>query len=539
MPALHIMAGDRDLTSSHGGLQFSNVDPGGMEVGSFNPEILDGLRPGTPVFIRLGSEVMGHYRLNEPGQHDKGGRPSYTVAALGYGAKLKDNPVRRLYVDRSLSGWGDVGLARKIALATGIRNYFGPTPVTDSDGHPVLRTKLLAPVNASSVCEAIYDAQGLAVGIIYYGVTANGGAINAADVQWNWQLGTSSNDSLAAITSTGDLQPIGTVASGYHTAAAGYPFAWLQHSYGLAIGGNSEYDLDWTLAVYGTHGLTLRPVPWPDPSTFSLFAAPSGFYTSDIVGDAVASQGFDLLITQAADLIVEHSVYFQPTTREQIIDDMAKLAGGWHWGVWEPRDMFSTTPSFRYQPPPDEASCVTSRRECDEFEAPKVRLDQLYDTAVVSYKDPAGTSGYVTVTAANPLLVEAAIGSRTLPLDMGSGSAASARAFGTFALALAGKSARSGGWAILPDTVMLPGGGRKPACLLKSGRDRIRINDLPDSGSITAGDTRRYDTFLVRRVEVTVDEHGVPRTRVEFDGGADLLEVLQARLANAQVLAGA
>ena len=169
---------------------------------------------------------------------------------------------------------------------------------------------------------------------------------------------------------------------------------------------------------------------------------------------------------------------------------------------------------------------------------PRCAWTSFYNRARVAYQDPSGKSGFVTVDSPNPLLDEAGITTRTLALQLGAGGSGAASAFGQFALDLASKSARGGGWAILPDTVMLPGGGRMDACLLRAGRDRIRINDLPDAGPLTAGDTRRYDTFLVRRVEPTIDENGVPRTRIEFDGGADLLEVLQARLAIAQVLAG-
>ncbi len=120
---------------------------------------------------------------------------------------------------------------------------------------------------------------------------------------------------------------------------------------------------------------------------------------------------------------------------------------------------------------------------------------------------------------------------RTLDLDMGPGDATSAATFGAFALQLALTGARGGGSCTILDAVSLPDGGVKPACLLKAGRDRIRILGLPDSGSLTAED--RQDSFLVRRVEPTV-RNGVPSTRVEFDGGADLLEVLQARLALSQ-----
>lgn len=527
MPAIQVIAGDRDITAQHDGLQLSNVDPGGYEVLQLNPRAIDGLRPGAPIWVRLGSEVMGHYRLNEPGEHDKAGRSDFSIAALGFGAKLKDDPTRRLYVDRSLAQWGALGRTRQIALAAASRQYNAPSVVPDGvTGLPALRTALSGPWTANSTSEAIYDAQGLALGAIYYAWNADGTLVSAADANWNWLVGMSSDDSATALDVTADLQLSGNSGSGYKTSHSGFTYGWLQDLYATAAGGNVEYPLLWRLAVYGDHGLPLRG---PDPG---------GFYTSDIVRDAARDMGFELLIDDATGFIVAHSTYLPPTSREQIIADQAKLAGGWHWGVWEPLSIDNPRPTLRYHAPPDQATCVVSRLDCDEFQAPSVRLDQLYDTAIVGYRDPGGSSGYVTVTIANPLLRETDMGSRTLPLDAGIATAAVASVIGTDTLALALASARGSGWAILPDAVTVPGGGRKPACLLKAGRDRIRISDIPRLSSLVDAATQ-FDTFRISRVEPTIDAHGIPRTRVEFDGGADLMEVLNARLAIAATVAGA
>ncbi|MFP5379563.1 MAG: hypothetical protein ACLGHP_07410, partial [Vicinamibacteria bacterium] len=221
-----------------------------------------------------------------------------------------------------------------------------------------------------------------------------------------------------------------------------------------------------------------------------------------------------------------------PVAHEHVIAEMAKIMG-WHYGTWEPRTVLDDTPRLFFTAPPATPTCIVSRHDLGGFDAPKVRVDRLYDTAKVRWTDPAGTSGVQTVTIANALAARAGVAGRTLGLDMGQGDATTATTYGTFALNLALASARGGGSGTAPSSVALPGGGRKPAALLKSGRDRIRVLDLPDSGSLTATDADRQDSFLVRRVATTV-KGGQATTQIEFDGGADLLEVLNARLALSQ-----
>jgi hypothetical protein len=278
------------------------------------------------------------------------------------------------------------------------------------------------------------------------------------------------------------------------------------------------------LAVRGTHGLTQR-------GSLSATSAP-GYYPSDIFRDALTRSGAGIapgVIEDATGLTIAHLVYPQPTGADQIADQMAKLMA-WHWGVWEPQTVLDDTPTAHFRSPPSDATCVVSRSECLELDPPKVRLDLLYDTAKVSWRDAAGSSGTETVTLANPLLYEAGLTSRALVLDAGTTNQAAARAYGSFALLLSQRTARGGGYCLLGDTVGLPGGGRKPACLLKAGRDRLRITDLPDSGPLHETDSRRTDTFHIRRVETSI-VNGRPQTRVDFDGGADLMEVIAARAA--------
>lgn len=296
---------------------------------------------------------------------------------------------------------------------------------------------------------------------------------------------------------------------------------------------SGQYVAYKALTVYGNHGLTIRG---SEPT--------AGFYPTDIAQHALANYnaltgvqpiGLGPVDTDATSYAVPHAAYLTHVPHEQIVDDMIRKQLGWHWGVWEPAGLHSDTPRLFLTAPPADATAYTSRRDLgDDFDAPRVRLDQLYDTARVAYTDAAGRQQTTTVTVSNPLLSAAGIGSRVLQIDAGRSTAARAAEFGTFALALALAAARGAGSATLPADVQTPT-GRRPAVLLKAGRDRLRITDLPDRGALHEPDQRRYDTFHLRRVESTIDQRGAAKTRAELGTGADLMEVLGARRAADEV----
>jgi hypothetical protein len=146
-------------------------------------------------------------------------------------------------------------------------------------------------------------------------------------------------------------------------------------------------------------------------------------------------------IVDAIDYIAPHVVYRTPTAADVIIDDMAKLMG-WPWGVWEPSTVLGSSPRLDFGPPPTDATAVVTKAECDQLDV-TARLGDLYNTCQVTYTDPAGTGGMVTVTLPSAQLSEAGIATRTLPLNMGVGSAAAATTFGLMALALSQISARA------------------------------------------------------------------------------------------------
>ncbi len=520
MAPLTIIADGRTLDLHT--LTCSNGDPGGYQAASLKAPGADLIAPDTPLRVLLGADTVFHGLVNEPGSATRDTRADDELAAVGYGARLKDNPFSLIYVESRLAEWKEPSAARQLVLVAGGYNpVSGPRVATDaSTGSPALVTAHGSTTGAA-IAEAIYDAgEGNTIRKVYYAWQRSAAINNAADTNWHWSVSADDADTLPSAESTGNLRAAGPGA-GTLALASPQRFAECQVRYDSGIGSaGEEFPLQWTaLCVYGDHGLPLR-------GTASATQG-YGLYPHDIWAHALRRSGAGVAagrVDDASSYLVRQCVYREApaTGAEQIMGDMAKLMG-WHTGVWAPASVFDDTPRADLCAPPPAATCVVYRRDCQDFTAPKVRRDTLYTRAEVRYTDAAGSSGVETVTLPSDLIDS----DRTLQLNMGTGSAASAQAYGRFALLLSRDSARGGGSCTVGDTVQLPGGGRKPAMLLRAGHDRIQIPDLPDSGPITG---QRRDTFLVRRVETTISA-GRALTRIEFDGGADLMEVLQARMA--------
>lgn len=535
-----------DLAGAFEGLVFSNVDPGGYETATLEPHGIDTPRIGGALTIRLGGQVVWSGVVTEPGQAARNGRSNKSVVGSGHGIGLRSSPYREVYIDRDLARWRSPSTMRQSQLRGASYKEFSGQALWDTTrGIPGLQLDIsdgswVAPVLPDA--ELWYDANGIPLGAIYiesYNVSPS----TIVDTDGLWSVITSLASDDGVLTASG---PTGQFDDSADLKDAGgvYPkvvlllpttlnrtFARVRLRYtGTPAGSSANPGYSWLFAsigIYGTHGLAPRGT------------SPGGFYPHDIVLDALARSGGGIAagrIGDSSSFIVPHLVYDAPTSAEQVISDMAQLMG-WSWGVWDSGSMLETTPALDFAPPSPVATAVVDRADCAEFDAPQIIYDRLYNIAEVRYRQPSGAQGIVEVETANELLAEAGVARRVLELDMGLGSAEAARVFGRLALLLAARAARGGGSATVPDTVMAAS-GPMPAALLKAGRDRLRIRDLRESGMLTESDTRRFDTFHVRRVETTLARGGHISTRVEFDGGADLLEVLQARLTMASVMAG-
>jgi hypothetical protein len=447
---------------------------------------------------------------------------------------LKDNPMQMIYVDRDLGKWQGPSRQRQINLAgaPGYANNVAPSVAPDTTtGNPSLKTEITAPWGTNPqkpLCEGWYDAgPGNVIGSLYYAWT-KGPTTDQTDANYSWTANLSTDDILTGQDAGAEQRAAGPGSGTLTATAANRRFAMIQFFYNASVANaaSAQFPLFWQPAVYGNHGLTKRG------------AAPSGFYPSDIVRH-VLSQAKGILtgrIDDATGYIAPHLTYPVPTDMDVIIDDMAKLMG-WTWGVWEPPTIFDSQPRLDFRPPPTDATAVVTKAECDQLDITS-RLGDLYDTAEVTYTDTAGLQGLVTVTLTNPQLYDTGIQGRTLKLDLGLGSSAAATTFGQFALALSQVAARAAGSATLPASVRLPGGGSKPASLLRPGLDRLRIVDLVDGGPLFDLGQVRRDVFRISRVETTVGKDGAPQTVAELDNGTNLLETLQARQSLAASVVG-
>lgn len=526
-PRIQVQVGQKDLTDRCDTLTFSATDTGGYEIATFGLPASDRPKKGDPITMRQGLDVCWWGRAAEISDHSQHDRATRTSGGEGGVALLRDNPMQMVYVDRDLTQWNDPSNTRQIGLLTNNFSLASSTAASDvTSGNPAIVQEIddswVAPY--VPIAESWYDAGvGNLIAAVYYNVIASGPALATTD-QLSFLL-----DANAASpqTSANVYTILGAV--GYFFPAIARRFAALQ-KVAATPGGvqGAQYLTSWqNIAVYGNHGVRGHG---PDPV---------GYYPSDIARH-VLSQASGITpgnIIDAIGYIAPHVTYPTPTGMDQIIDDMATLMG-WPWGVWEPSTILGSQPRLDFGPPPTDATAIVSKAECDELDVTS-RLGDLYSTAEVTFTDAAGIAGMSTVTLPNAQLNEAGIQGRTLILDMGLATPASASVFGLFALALSQVSARAAGQATLPTSVHLPGGGSKPAHLLKPGIDRLRIIDLVDGGPMFDIGTARRDTFRISRTETTVGRDGTPSTRAEIDSGTNLLETLQARLTLSAGVVGA
>jgi hypothetical protein len=533
-PRQQVLIAGRDVTDRCDSLVYSATDNGGYEIATLGLPSTDRPKKGDAITIRQGLEVAWAGRVAEIADHSQHGRATKTTGCEGLRALLRDTLVQMVYVDRDLSRWGGPSTQRQINLQA--NNYQPQSPQASPDAanaKPAIIDTVVGAWAAPVVprCEAWYDAgPGNLIAGLYFDLTLAGiGA--GAFASWVQQLVSCTDDAESngvLLATATPATPTGENAG--RLAVSSTRYVHTNHYFNGSPGGvdGSSYQALWhNMAVFGNSGLSGRG---PDPQ---------GLYPSDIARHALSQcSGISVgNIVDAIGYIAPHVVYRTPTAADVIIDDMAKLMG-WPWGVWEPSTVLGSSPRLDFGPPPTDATAVVTKAECDQLDV-TARLGDLYNTCQVTYTDPAGTGGMVTVTLPSAQLSEAGIATRTLPLNMGVGSAAAATTFGLMALALSQISARAAGQATLPVAVRLPGGGSKPACLLRPGLDRLRIVDLVDGGPLFDRANTRRDVFRISRCETTVGKDGIPSTRVELDSGSNLLETLQARLTLAAGIVGA
>lgn len=529
---LRVTVGGRDLTRLvDDGLTFANADPGGYETATIPiPGDLPEVLVGQDVRIECGLATVWEGRVSEV-QRSLGVRTN--IACEGHGAELKEVAVPMIFVDRDMSAWQPSSVQRKINLVS-----VGQTPIDAStapdatSGAPSLILGIQGDWATPPHAEAWYDAQGQRIGSLYYAWKINPN-VGAGDPNWSWITALSSDDIVSFNDSSGELRAAGpgtgTLTADpsvrFSSAARHFAFVRFQYGAGPAGGAGTEYDLFFTcLAIFGDHGLTKR-------GSASATNA-QGFFAGDIA-TFVEQQSTTIargIIIDQTGYVIPHLSYPLPVPLEQMLADSAKFIGC-HWGVWESLNVVGDTrPRLDFRPYPTAPTAWCSRRDCSSVDLDE-QLARLYDKVIVTYTDPQGRGRYTTAQFLNPLLVAAGYRSgRAIVIDGGVLTAARASDFGYLMLNLLLLQARVAGQATLNGLVRVPS-GQVPAFFLKSGLDRLRITDIPTLDAFGS-----YTDVPIRRVETTVSGEGFS-TAVEFGTGADLIETVQARLAeNAQVL---
>jgi hypothetical protein len=513
-PPLQFILDGRDVTAQLGDqFSFSNADPGGFEMASLTLSRVIQARRGAPLVIRAGLQIvwMGRVSENQP-------TFSTSVQCEGIGARLKDGRMREVYVDRSVSSWGEPPLARAREIAdSGLPQ--GKVQVRQVEGGLVWDVPNETLPNLEDAERWWHIADGLDAAAVAYkgsrtGAFTNFEAPTLYSAQGDTATGVNSqtltlDDTVRTVVLT-EPRPRLFVRT-FVNAGATTPAAGHQQRYTF-------------MAVVGGHGLALRLDGDGLP----------GFSPDDIARDALRrTDGIvEGVFQQAAGFVVPHSVYPDPVPHEQPIDDMAKLVG-FHWGVWEPLSIFDMTPRLDFRAPPTEPTVFCSRADMAGEPDLSERLADLYDTVQVSWTDSGGSKHLTERTASIPELTAAGIDSRVLSIDKGLATEASADLFASYVLGLQRPQSRASGSVVLPGTVGT-GSGRKAAMLLQAGLDRLAITDLSVGGAVLSGPPH----FRVRRVEVTGSRSGVSTT-VSLDAGSNLIEVLVAQLAlKTQIAAG-
>lgn len=528
-----VILDNEDVSTQVENINWSNTDPGGCEAASFSLDRAP--TKGAPVTIVSGTEPVWVGRVDGPDRELNNGKGQVGVSCVGDRAKLTDDVMATIYLDRRLDQWQGIPAARRLELLTSVSNFgINEDSVADrgDNGIAVLRHQIVGAWGAlRPITEAWYDAGPVALidrVLFRSNPTSFAGTsqVNTAtDANWQSAL------ALAVLPGTGVLAGFvntipatATVLSGTASktsvASVRYAFSQLYYNSGLAGGveGRTYYH-PLQLIVVGDHGLTLNGSSIND------------YYISydQIAAHAAKRAGLTVGHLDTAQPNLQ-AVYLEEIPHETIVDEQAKLAGGYHWGVWPRSGSLASGSEFWFTKPPVDATAFVGVEDIDTGNLSE-RMSTAFSKAHVTYTDGAGSVQSTTVTRTSRVLDRQT--DRTLQLDAGLTTLAAAQVFGLDVLTLTDIANRASGSLELPDEVFLPNGGTKPAPLLRAGVDRLRVNGL-SSGPLYRDPG---DTFRISRISCDVQADGSVRTTAEVDSGADLVEVLNARISQAALIA--
>lgn len=519
--------GGYDITDLIDNLSWSSVSPGGDERATFtfrrswfseNPEIAKGAK----VRIEDGLQRLWSGRVEE---RSRGGQASeeINVTCYGPGQALKDNLMNMIYVDRDLSGWTDLPLARRLVILS-VKNVVENGTQESDNATPALFLKLQAGTSNGHV-EAWYDAgEGNTVGSIYYDATSK------STSGCNGELSKATGPSAAPTAVVADFLT-GTDSSQSGTATMGERYALWRFFNSGTVPTNEQNLVVKKLTVFGDHGLTKRGS-----------AGSEGFYDSDIVQHVISQlPGVTARQIDAGSFVIQQAAYKDKVQHEQIINDVSQYENR-DWGTWGSDDIFDITGNAQFDYKLKDTTTrhwTVSREDAEDLDLAD-ELAGLYDTAVVKYTDESGTQRMVSRTATIPELAAAGLSPKTVEISGGQLTQAGAETLGDIALALYGGFAPARGSLTLKGDASHYQRGEIPAHFMRADGSNIQVRDILPSTTALALDSTpdRRTTFPMKRVSVDCSG-AVPSVTVDLDQSNDRLTQLQARTGvTAQVTLG-
>lgn len=503
----------------HSGLTCSNIRRGGFEACNFQAPVVKMIpRKGDDITVWDGLSVVWQGFVDEVGVYHDNGTRGVNVSAVGYGAKLKDNPMSMIFIDRDLSRWTVPSAVRRVAVSSYIPNNAPEMTTSPTTAEPLLRFFIDGPITTQAQCEGMYDAGvGNEIGSVIF--TTSTALVGSSG--WLTQMFSSVNGetSLTAVSSDTDA-----AASSIAEYAVTDGHRFLHYIFRFVGATATDTNRWWylkNLAVVGDHGLTVRGD--------TLVTA--GYRCVDIIDYVLTQTGLDFSVTiEPNSTYISHLVYYSPVEPEQIVDEMAKYLG-WHYGTWE-SGCVSDKPSFEVYAPPTDVTCSVNYNDCGSVDI-NDKLTQLHNRIIATGNDAAGTELISTVDIVHKGIQDGS--TRTLSVNVGLVSSQSELdAQAAFLLALDQDNTRAAGSVgVLPPLL----DDARPSHLLRAGKDRITIRGLPGVGKVLGDYSTRSDSFQISRVSISEAADGSVQTNIEVDTGADLTETLTARLTQADAIA--
>lgn len=316
---------------------------------------------------------------------------SIGVSLAGWMTHASDRKFTEIYVDRDLSSWTEIPLARRVNLLSNNYQPGGPSSTPDENSEASVLTQVtdswVAPFKP--VSEAWYDVgPGLMIGGVAYTMTKRGVMAGVTATPAVITAYIASNQTPTTATSTGNIVVSGNPVSSLLVATIpNGRYAFLQLLWDSTPAGLAGQHLDvyWSkLAVYGRHGLAVHD---------GQPGEPSGVFASDVIKN-IANRWCPKLGTGGvtdSSYVIQHLTFKDPITPFDALQQVNKYHL-FQLAVWEDKTLhwhpFDLT-DYDWQVRTDSVGTT--------FQAQGPSIATVFNGITVAYTDLlTGVKGYLT-----------------------------------------------------------------------------------------------------------------------------------------------